>query len=212
MLIVETLVFSPFRENTYLVWDDKTNIGAVIDPGTSTLIEDHALTEAIELNNVKLKYLFNTHLHIDHILGNHHILENYDVEFIYPRGDEHLIEIMKDEAVKYNILLNDFRKADSYFEDIDELKIGELTCKPIFTPGHTPGEYSLYFPEDKVCFTGDVLFEESIGRTDLWGGDLDVLINSIEDKLFTLPDETLIYSGHGNKTTIEHEKDFNPFI
>ncbi len=212
MLNVETFVLSPFRENTYLIWDDKTNIGAVIDPGCSTLLEEHALVEAIEMNKVYLKYLFNTHLHIDHILGNAFILKNYNVEFYYPRGDEHLIEVMKNEADRYNLPLNDFRKADEYFEDIDEIKIGELTCKPIFTPGHTPGEYCLYFPEAKSCFTGDVLFDESIGRTDLWGGDLDLLINSIEDKLFTLPDETIIYSGHGETTTIEHEKNFNPFI
>ena len=212
MLVVETFVFSPFRENTYLIWDDVTNIGAVIDPGCSTPLEEHTLTEAIELNKINLKFLMNTHIHIDHIFGNRYILDNYDVELIYPRGDEHLIETMKDEALKYNFLLNDFRKADSYFEDIDELKIGELTCKPIFTPGHTPAEYCLYFPEYKSCFAGDVLFEESIGRTDLWGGDLDVLIHSIENKLFTLPDDTIIYSGHGATTTIEHEKDFNPFI
>ncbi len=212
MLIVETLVFSPFRENTYLIWDDKTNIAAVIDPGCSTLLEQHALTEAIELNNVDVKFLLNTHMHIDHILGNQYVLEKYDANFIYPRGDEHLIEIMKDEAEKYNILFNDFRKPDLYFEDVNELSIGNLKCKPIFTPGHTPAEYCLYFPEEKTCFTGDVLFEESIGRTDLWGGDLDVLINSIENKLFTLPENTIVYSGHGAATTIEHEKNFNPFI
>ncbi len=212
MLVVETFKFSPFQENTYLIWDDATNIGAVIDPGCSTLLEQHALVEAIDINHVKVKYLFNTHMHIDHIMGNKFILDNYDVTFIYPRRDEHLIPLMKDEATKYNMPFDDFRNADIYFEDLTEIELGEQTCKLLYTPGHTPGEYCLYFPDAKACFVGDVLFYETIGRTDLWGGDLDVLINSIEKQLFTLPDETVIYSGHGETTTIEHEKDFNPFI
>ncbi len=212
MLEIQTFVFSPFQVNTYLIIDKATRAAAIIDPGCSNESEEKRLSESLRNSNVNLKYVINTHLHIDHIFGNAFLTENYEAKLIYPRGDEFLLPIMYDEAKRYGVELKRSPQADLFFEDLNELQLGETKLQLLFTPGHTPGEYSLYSQQDNVCFTGDVLFFESVGRTDLWEGDFDVLLDSIYNRLFVLPDETVVLSGHGKQTTIGYEKNYNPFL
>ncbi len=209
---IQKFVFSPFQVNTYLVYDTETKEGIVIDPGCSNFAEETQIANEIESLNVNLLYVVNTHLHIDHIFGNTFLINKFNAKLIYPLGDEFLLPIMKDEAVKYNLKLNDTPRADIFLEDIDFIEFGNVKLKNIFTPGHTPAEYCFYCAKENILFSGDVLFKESIGRTDLWQGDYDTLIDSIYDKLFTLPENTIVYPGHGAYTTIAHEKSFNPFL
>ncbi len=212
MLIIKKFVFSVFQVNTFLLYDSETRKGAVIDPGCSNKSEEETLSEIIVNEKIDLEFIINTHLHIDHIFGNAFLKNKFGAKIVYPRTDEFLLPIMLNEAKTYGVTLTPSPQADIFFEEIENIKIGNFVFKPLFTPGHTPGEYCLFCETEKVCFTGDVLFKESIGRTDLWQGDYDLLIDSIYDKLFTLDDDVTVYPGHGPLTTIAHEKNFNPFL
>jgi hydroxyacylglutathione hydrolase len=212
LIKIKTFVFNPFSENTYLVWDEKSGQGVIIDPGCSNSSEENILKTFLEENNITLKYLFNTHAHIDHVLGNAFIKENYDLEFWGGEKDNFILEMLEEIGNNYGIHVNKSPLPDKYFDEANELFLGHHKISFIFTPGHSPGEFSIYFPGSKICFTGDVLFEEGIGRTDLWGGDFDVLEHSILEKLYILPIDTKIYPGHGSASSIDHERNYNPFI
>lgn len=212
MLQFVTFIFSPFMENTYLVWDSESKEAAVIDPGCCEPIEEDKLSQFIEDKGLTIKYLLNTHCHVDHIFGNKFVKDKYDAKFIIPKEDEFLLDKAIEQSASFGIKSNPQPQPDSYFEEELELFLGEIKIETIFTPGHTPGEYCFYFLEDKKCFTGDVLFREGIGRTDLWGGDFSTLVDSIQNKLFTLPGDVEIYPGHGISSTIDYEKVNNPFL
>ncbi len=212
MLKIKKFVFSLFQVNTFLVYDAQSKRAAVIDPGCSNAYEENLLTETIETQKLNLELIINTHLHIDHIFGNSFLKEKFGAKLVYSQADEFLLPLMYEEAKKYNVALKPSPQADLFLEDIDAIEIAGKKFKPLYTPGHSPGGYSFYCEKEKICFTGDVLFKESIGRTDLWEGDYDLLTDSIYDKLFVLPDETVVYPGHGPETTIGYEKRFNPFL
>jgi len=212
MLKVQRFVFSPFYENTYLIWDENTKNAAIIDPGCYDLKERETLDQFIGIESLKIKYLVNTHCHIDHIFGNAYIKEKYNPIFIAPEKDLFMLDLMIEAAEDYGVELTHSPKPDKLINEDEPLILGEVKGKFIFTPGHSPGEYCLYFEKEKICFTGDVLFKRSIGRTDLWDGDYETLLESIRKKLFTLPDETIIYPGHESQSTIGEEKASNPFF
>ncbi len=212
MLKIHRFVFSPFVENSYIVWDEESFTGAVIDPGCYDEPERDAFDNFIAQNNIILKYLVNTHCHIDHIFGNAHIKSKYNSVFLAPEKDVLLLELMMDAAKNYRVVLEKSPQPDQLISEADPLMIGKYEGKFLFTPGHTPGEFCLYFETEKICFTGDVLFKGSIGRSDLWGGDHNTLIDSIKTKLFTLPDDVTLYPGHESRTTIKEEKLYNPFL
>lgn len=212
MLQISRFIFSPFQENTYIIYDEQTNEAAVIDPGCSSTSEEKELSDFIEEKNLKVKYLINTHCHIDHIFGNAFVKEKFNPVYFAPEKDLFLFEIMKDQAENFGVKMKKSPEPDELISENIEIKLGDYEGKFIFTPGHSPGSYCLYFAENKICITGDVLFKEGIGRTDLWEGNYDVLLHSIEEKLYKLPDDTEIYPGHGEKSTIGYEKRFNPFI
>ncbi len=212
MIKIETFVFNLFSENTFVVWDEETKEAAVIDPGTSSLSEEELLEDFISKNDLKIKYLINTHCHIDHILGCNFVKEKYNPQFLIPEKDVPLLQNGKAQASAFGVDYKEPPKPDGFITEEKELQLGETKIKFLFTPGHTPGEYCIYFEEDKICITGDVLFREGIGRTDLWGGDYNRLIRSIETKLFTLPGDVKIYPGHGEPSTINHEMKNNPFL
>ncbi len=212
MLEIKRFVFNPFQENTYVIWNSENKMAAVIDPGCSESVEEKETADFIAERSLIVKFLLNTHCHIDHIYGNKFIKEKYNCEYWAPEGDVFMLELMKEQALNYGMKINESPKPDKYITEETELNLGETKGKFLFTPGHTPGEYCIYFPQDKICITGDVLFKEGIGRTDLWGGDYDNLINSIKIKLFSLPDDVKIYSGHGEPSTIGYEKKHNPFL
>jgi len=212
MLKVQRFVFSPFYENTYIIWDESTKNAAIIDPGCYDSKERETLDLLIRTESLKIKYLVNTHCHIDHIFGNAYIKEKYKPIFIAPEKDLFMLDLMVDAAKDYGVELTPSPKPDKLINENEPFILGGSVGKFIFTPGHTPGEYCLYFEKEKICFTGDVLFRRSIGRTDLWDGDHATLLESIKTKLFTLPDETIIYPGHDSQSTIEDEKENNPFF
>lgn len=212
MIKIETFVFNLFAVNTFVVWDEETKEAAVIDPGTSGLAEEELLDDYITKNDLKIKYIINTHCHIDHILGCKFVKEKYNPQFLVPEKDVPLLQNAHLQASAFGIDFHEPPKPDRFITEKEELQLGKTKIKFLFTPGHTPGEYCIYFEEEKICITGDVLFREGIGRTDLWGGDYNRLIRSIETKLFTLPGDVTIYPGHGEPSTISHEMKNNPFL
>ena len=212
MLVVKNFVFSMFAENTYVVWDEESNEGAVIDAGCSNKSEEDKLGKYISDNNILIKYLITTHGHIDHVLGNKFVKEKYNPEYLVPEIDMQLLERIEVQSAAFGLDIEKLPTPEKFLTEDITLKLGNSLMSFLFTPGHTPGEYCVYFKKEAICFTADVLFKNSIGRTDLWGGDIDTLLNSIENKLFTLPDNVIIYPGHGESSKIGQEKSDNPFL
>lgn len=212
MIQIEKFVFNPFSENTYILWDDETKEAIVVDPGCSDEHEENILTEFISTNELDLKYLINTHCHIDHVFGCKFIKEKYNPIFLIPQKDLPLLQNAEKQAEQFGIEIKTPPKPDKFITEDIILNLNQTEIKFLFTPGHTPGEFCLYFENEKILISGDVLFKESIGRTDLWGGDYDTLIESITTKLLVLPNDVKVYSGHGEETTIGYEKEFNPFL
>ncbi|HQF42608.1 MAG TPA: MBL fold metallo-hydrolase [Ignavibacteriaceae bacterium] len=212
MIQIKIFTFNLFSENTIILWDDESLESAVIDPGCSNADEEKILADFIKSKNLKVKYLINTHCHIDHIFGCEFVKEKYNPEYLAPELDLPLIENASMQAGMLGIDFSISIRPDGFLSEDKKLRLGKFELEFLFTPGHTSGEFCIYIPSIKSCITGDVLFNESIGRTDLWGGDYDTLIQSIQEKLLTLPDETIIFPGHGQSSTIGKEKIYNPFL
>ncbi|MDQ3143113.1 MAG: MBL fold metallo-hydrolase [Bacteroidota bacterium] len=208
---IHCFVFNPFSENTYLIWNSKKE-AILIDPGCCTVDEQEQLSQFIKFNSLIIRYLYLTHAHIDHVLGLHWINAAFG---LIPRFHlDELIVYQNGPAVSKlyglgNLVLPGFGPfiKESVISELDE-----LTFEIIFTPGHSPGSICFYNKEANSLISGDVLFDGSIGRTDLPGGNYETLISSIQDKLMTLPDDTIVYSGHGPTTTIGKERISNPFL
>lgn len=209
---IKKFTFNPFFENTYIVFDGKSGEAAIIDPGNSDETETTELFGFAESNNLRIKYLLNTHCHIDHVFGNAAVKRKFNPNFYVPEPDLFLLRAAVKQGELFGVEVEASPEPDGFLTEGTELTLGETKLKFIFTPGHTPGEYCIYNPDRNVLIAGDVLFNEGIGRTDLWGGDMDTLLASIREKLYILPDETVVYCGHGDETTIRHEKKYNPFI
>ena len=212
MVNVKVFNFNLFAENTIILWDDETKQAAVVDPGNSTPEENDMLSEFIISENLIIKYLINTHCHIDHILGCKFVKDKFNPIYLVPEHDIPLLEHSTQQAQMFDIKISKPPEPDELISEETELFLGNSKLKFLFTPGHTPGEVCIYLEKEKICITGDVLFNESIGRTDLWGGNYDQLIESINTKLLSLPDDVTIYPGHGETSTIGYEKQNNPFI
>lgn len=209
---IKKFTFNPFSENTYLVWDENTLEGMIVDPGMLQEEEEKEISSFIERNNITIKLIVNTHCHLDHIFGNSYSKNKYSVPLAVPRNDVPILQKAPEHGRMFGIELKASPPPDLFLDDLQEIIIGELKFELLFTPGHTPGEYCLYNEHQSYCLTGDVLFEGSIGRTDLWGGNLKTLLNSIESNLLCLPDNTVILPGHGGNSTIANEKKFNPYL
>lgn len=209
---VKSFVFSPFDENTYIIYDEASKEAAIIDPGCYAPNEEIELAEFVDEEQLIVKYLINTHCHLDHIFGNNFVKSKYNPQYLIPQKDLFLLENAPKMGSAFGIEMEEVSTPDGFYDENSVITLGVTEIKPLFTPGHTPGEYCLYIKSEGICIAGDVLFEQGIGRTDLWGGDHEILINSIRTKLLALPDETVVYPGHGNNTTIGNEKRFNPFL
>lgn len=212
MVKLKKFVFNPFNENTFIVWDDHTKECAVVDPGCSDEVEENELSEFIRNNDLIPKYLINTHCHLDHIWGCKYVKEKYNPEYLIPEDDLTLLKNAESQANMYNVQFSEPPEPDTFISEKLKIKLGESPIEFLFTPGHTPGEFCLYFPNENFCIVGDVIFKDSIGRTDLWGGDYGTLIDSIMEKLLSLNDEVVIYPGHGEESTIGRERASNPFL
>jgi len=212
MIKFKKFVFNTFSENTFVVWDEQSGEAMIIDPGCGNKSEEEELSSFISKNNLIIKFMVNTHCHIDHIMGCNFVFDKYKPKYFIPKEDEPLLQNGKTQASLFGIELGALPEPGEYLTENTVLKLGKVQPILFFTPGHSPGAYCFYFEEEKICFTGDVLFEGSIGRTDLWGADSKTLLNSIKTKLYTLPDDVKIYPGHGESSTIGDEKKYNPFI
>ena len=210
MIQIQTFSFNPFSENTYLVYDE-TGEGVVIDPGCYEKVEKDTLAQFIESKKIKIKYLLNTHCHIDHVLGNDFVKEKYNVPLLINKNDEPVLMSVKAYASSYGFNLYREALPDGYLAEGDTVSFGNIIFDVLFLPGHAPGHIGFYHKDSNSLLSGDVLFEQSIGRTDLPGGDFNTLIKSIHQKIFTLPDEVIVYPGHGDTTTVGEEKISNPF-
>jgi len=202
---------NPVHVNTYLLYDE-TKEAALIDCGAFTAEEQERITHFISSNGLQLKHLLNTHLHFDHLLGNRFIYETYGLKPEYHQSEETMPGLKK-QTIIYGIPVNyEPVGADRFINEGDEIHFGHTTLKALFTPGHSPGGLSYYCQNSHCAFTGDTLFRHDIGRTDLWGGNGSTLINAIQTQLLTLPDDTVIYPGHGPASTVKEEKQHNPYI
>jgi hydroxyacylglutathione hydrolase len=210
MLQIKSFVFNPFQENTYVLFDE-TNACVVIDPGCYEDDEKQELVDFIEHHNLKVILLLNTHCHIDHVLGNSFIKEKYKVKLLIHANDEPVLKAVKAYAPNYGFQLYHEALPDAFMKEGEMISFGNQHLKILFVPGHAPGHVAFYHEESKVVIGGDVLFLNSIGRTDLPGGNFNTLIESIHQKLFVLPDDVTVYPGHGPKTNIGFEKKTNPF-
>lgn len=212
MFQYKCFIFNPFYENTYIVWDEDSKEAVIIDPGCYKVKEENILKEFISDKFLDIKYILNTHCHIDHIIGNNYCRKQFDSEVFIPEKDEYLIEIMKGYSKNLGIDYEFDKTRLNYFSEDTELSVGNEKLKCLFTPGHSPGEFCFYSENSGICFTGDVLFNNSIGRTDLWDGNSKQLLNSIKTRLLVLPDKTIILPGHGDSSTILQEKFNNPYL
>ena len=210
MLKIQSFEFNPFQENTYILYDETLEC-VVIDPGCYEKDEQSELSSMIESEGLKVKMVLNTHCHVDHVLGNWYVKSKYGVElFIHPK-DEIVLKAVKVYAPNYGMHGYQEAEPDDYLDESRPVHFGNQTLKVLFVPGHAPGHVAFYHEESRQLIGGDVLFYNSIGRTDLPGGNYDTLIESIHQKLFTLPDDVVVYPGHGPKTSVGFEKKTNPF-
>ncbi len=210
MIHIKTLVFNPFSENTYIVYDD-TLTAVIVDPGCYEKEEKEELDNFIKSKNLTIKYLLNTHTHIDHVLGNYHVKEKYKVPFLMHKKDEPVLKAVKAYAPNYGFANYTEASPDQFLEEGDEVAFGNSKFSVLFLPGHAPGHIGFYNKQEKILLSGDVLFRGSVGRTDLPGGHHETLINSIQQKLFVLPNDVVVYPGHGSTTTLGVEKISNPY-
>lgn len=210
MISIQTFAFNPFMENTYLLYDE-TKDCIIIDPGCYEKEEQQALEDFIEKKGLNIVQLLNTHCHIDHVLGNHFVKERYKVKLATSAIEEQVLKAVKSYAPNYGFPLYQEADVDIYLEEGQQVHFGQTTLDILFVPGHSPGHLAFYNAEEKICIGGDVLFQRSIGRTDLPGGDHETLIQSIQQKMFALEDDMIVYPGHGPTTSIGEEKKHNPF-
>lgn len=206
--------FNLFGVNTYLVWDEATLQTAVVDPGMSNPDECEELARYIVDNRLQVTKLIDTHLHIDHTMGNEYVEERYDVGLTAHPSDTPLGEMRGAQARAFHLQGAPTTPVhiDVAVKEGDRLYLGEQWLKVLEVPGHSPGSIALYSPSGGFVITGDALFNGSIGRTDLAGGDHDTLIRSIRSRLLTLPPATVVYPGHGPSTTIAREMRSNPYL
>ena len=211
MLKIQKFTFNPFQENTYVLYDD-TKECIIIDPGMYTDAEKNEIKNFISKESLIPVRLINTHCHLDHIFGNAFISNTYDIGLEIHKGELPVLAYGPTSSQLYGVELEPSPDPSGFLEEGEALSFGNQILKIIFTPGHSPASISFYHPSSKSLISGDVLFFESIGRTDLPGGDFDLLIKNIRNKLFPLGDDVKVHPGHGPSTTIGYEKSNNPFL
>lgn len=211
MMQLRHFTFNPLQENTYVLYDE-TKEAVIIDPGCYEKEEQGLLNGFIEKEGLKIKLLINTHCHIDHVLGNAFVKRKYQVPLWMHKNEVQVLKAVSAYASNYGFPTYEETEGDKFIDENDSINFGNTTLEIFFVPGHAPGHLIFYHPNTSTCIAGDTLFQGSIGRTDLPGGDHATLLNAIKNKMFVLPDEVKVYPGHGPATTIGHEKNHNPFV
>jgi glyoxylase-like metal-dependent hydrolase (beta-lactamase superfamily II) len=209
MVTVKVFCFNAFSENTFLIESNSNCI--IVDPGCYESFEYKELTDYISEHNLVPQSIINTHCHIDHVLGVDYLKDHYNIPFEIGKNEIPVLQSAKLIAPVYGFDGFKEPEKDKLLTEGDEIIVGDSIWKVLDVPGHSPGHIALYEEKSKQCIAGDVLFLNSIGRTDLPGGDYNTLINSIREKLFILPNDVVVYPGHGPETTIGEEKVNNPF-
>ncbi|MBD5163832.1 MAG: MBL fold metallo-hydrolase [Bacteroidales bacterium] len=215
MLKIKQFAFNPFQVSSFVVYDPESLDAIVVDPGMTSSAEERKLDDFIEQNHLKVQQVVNTHMHLDHCFGDNYVRDKYGVKVAAHLDDADLGQNIGTQAAEFGIHLSG--PADAVTIDVpltegDVIKVGNNDLQVLHVPGHSRGSIVLYSPEGHFAIVGDVLFQGSIGRTDLPGGNQQTLINGIRTKLLTLPDETLVLPGHGPMTTIGREKATNPYL
>ena len=212
MITIKDFVFNTFATNTYVVSDNDTKKCVIIDPACSDTKEELELTKYIEDNNLTPVAILNTHFHVDHLVGINFIKDKYKIDLYGHKDEDYLINEAETSAELYGFNISGKPQIDKFLNENDVFEFGNTKINVLHVPGHTKGSLAYYINEPKVVFSGDVLFNGSIGRTDLQGGNLETLLKSIKEKMFQLPPETTVFSGHGPETTIVSEINSNPFL
>jgi len=211
MLSVKTFTFNPVQENTYVLYNE-AGLCCIIDPGCYFPEEKEGLKKYIETKRLKPLLLLNTHCHLDHVFGNKWVAETWGLILYIHRNEKTMLEFAPQSGQMWQMPFENYNGELLFLTENTFISLMQDELEIRFTPGHSPGSVCFYYEPGGFVIAGDVLFNGSIGRTDLPGGDYKTLINSIQTQLFTLPDETKVYSGHGPVTSIGFEKMNNPFI
>ena len=207
-MILETLTVGPFQENCYIVGDEESGIGAIIDPGE----EAARIAMAVEQTGLDIGSLIITHAHIDHVGAVVALVDEYACPVLMHTEAEATLGQLPTQAMMMGLRFGKLPTVDRHVGDEEVLEVGGIRLRSLYTPGHAPGHLAFYVEDRDLVLSGDALFAGSVGRVDLPGGSMEVLMRSIEERLLTLPDETMVYPGHGPQTTIGKERASNPFL
>ena len=207
-MILEMLTVGPFQENCYIIGDEDTGVGAVVDPGD----EAARIALAVEQTNLEVGSIIVTHAHIDHVGAVAALVDEYTCPVLMHAESEPMLKQLPTQAIMMGLKLGKVPAVDRHISDGEVLEVGKLRLRSLYTPGHAPGHLAFYIEDEGVVLSGDALFAGSVGRVDLPGGSMEVLMRSIEERLLTLPDETWVYPGHGPQTSIGNERTSNPFL
>ena len=207
-MIVEMLTVGPFQENCYVVGDEGSGIGTVIDPGD----EATRIALAVERLGLEIGQIIVTHAHVDHVGALVPLADEYLCPVLMHEEAEAMLKTVPQQAMMMGLRFGPIPQVDRHVGDDEVLEVGSLRLHSLYTPGHAPGHLAFYVEEEGVVFSGDALFAGSVGRTDLTGGSMELLMQTISERLLTLPDETRVLSGHGPETTIGRERQTNPFL
>ncbi len=207
-MILQKLTVGPFQENCYIVGDEATGTGALFDPGD----EAARIALAVEQTNLEIAQIVITHAHIDHVGAVTALVDEYACPVVMHREAEPMLRQLPNQALMMGVRFGKVPNVDGYVEDGEVIRVGGLSFNALYTPGHAPGHLAFYSADEGLVISGDALFAGSVGRVDLPGGSMEVLMRSINERLLTLPDETVVLSGHGPETTIGEERAHNPFL
>lgn len=207
---IKMFTVNTFSENTFVVYEG--NRALLIDPGFEHASEFNKMIDFLREQKLELKAVLLTHAHLDHVMGLHRVLSRYELPVYLSHADLSLWENMELQGNFFGVPMKKFDFTPEPLSGDEAITLHGFGIKTLFTPGHSPDHLSLYFPEAGFVIAGDALFQGGIGRTDLYKGNFDQLAQSIREKLYTLPDKTLVYPGHGPRTMIAHEKKFNAFV
>ena len=207
-MILEMLTVGPFQENCYIVGDEESGVGAIIDPGE----EAARIAMAVEQTGLDIGSIIITHAHIDHVGAVVALVDEYSCPVLMHAEAESTLEQLPTQAMMMGLRFGKLPTVDRHIGDDEVLEVGDIRLRSLYTPGHAPGHLAFYVEDGGLVLSGDALFAGSVGRVDLPGGSMEVLMRSIEERLLKLPDETIVYAGHGPRTTIGNERTSNPFL
>jgi len=211
-MVTKRFTVNPFAMNCYIYWDEQKKEGVIIDPGAYEDSEIEDILSYIKINGIDIKLILNTHGHIDHILGNDWAKKTFNVPLMIHKDDLPLIKNALKQGEMFGVSFPEPPLPDKFINPDENIKFGSTIFKILHTPGHSPGSVCFVDENDKIIFAGDTVFRGSIGRTDLWMGDINILLDSIRNNIFKYQDDYLILPGHMEETTIGEEKEHNPFI